>query len=255
MKTAILSCAIFGLLTNSVVYAMDPSENQNNSEVKPHPHHFYFGPEFQCYQLNTHIKDVKVHGTRFFWGFRLGYEYLKPKAFYFGIDLATTSTETDFKASKDREHISWHKADRGFGNLELRLGYTFAPEKWMVTPFLGFGLYDVFAIDHHDHQGFSEDFLYGTGGARAKYAFSSLFDLGLNLKVFRTFHAEQRFKYEGGKVKEHHNMWGGEIGTPLIWHIGSSNRWDVQLEPYFLKLDFSEVQNIYGTRLLFGYIF
>ena len=67
--------------------------------------------------------------------------------------------------------------------------------------------------------------------------------------------AEQQFKFEDGKRTKHNNMWGGEIGVPLGWHIGTTKRWDIQLEPYFLKLDFSEVQNIYGTRLLFGYRF
>jgi hypothetical protein len=55
--------------------------------------------------------------------------------------------------------------------------------------------------------------------------------------------------------KDHSNMWGGEIGLPLVWHVSSRQRWDIQLEPYFLKLNFSEIQNIYGTRLLFGYRF
>ena len=254
MKTIPLTFTICGMLIGSVAYG-DVPQTQNKSVAEANPNHFYFGPEFQCYQLNLHINDVKVHGTRFFWGFRLGYEFLKPKALYAGIDLFATSTGTDFKASKDHSHISWHKADRGFGNLELRLGYTFAPEQWLISPFLGVGIYDVFAVDHHNHQGFKESLPYGTGGVRAKYAFSTVFDINLNLKIFGTFDAEQRFKYKGGTSKDHDNMWGGEIGIPFIWHVGSAKRWDIQLIPYFLKLDFSKVQNIYGTSLLFGYRF
>jgi hypothetical protein len=48
---------------------------------------------------------------------------------------------------------------------------------------------------------------------------------------------------------------GGEIGVPLTWCPGLGKRWNIQLEPYFRSLDFSEVQNIYGTRLLFDYRF
>lgn len=50
-------------------------------------------------------------------------------------------------------------------------------------------------------------------------------------------------------------MWGGEIGVPLVWYFSKSKRWQAQLEPYFLSLNFTEVQNIYGARLLFGYCF
>lgn len=50
-------------------------------------------------------------------------------------------------------------------------------------------------------------------------------------------------------------MWGGEVGVPFIWWMGAAKRWDAQLEPYFLTFQFSERQNLYGLRLLFGYHF
>jgi hypothetical protein len=66
---------------------------------------------------------------------------------------------------------------------------------------------------------------------------------------------DREFKYEGGKATTHGHMWGAEIGVPLAWNIGFTDRWDIQIEPYFLKLDLSSVQNIYGTRCLLGYRF
>lgn len=257
MKRVSVYFTLIAALMGSISYAdANPPEQNHELVEKNNPNHFYFGPEFICYQLNIHIQDVKIYGTRYFSGFRIGYEYLKPKAFYVGVDLLGSSTETDFKASSKEHHLSWHRADRGFGELELRLGYTFAPTNWMVTPFLGLGTYDVFAIDHHNHQGFQEVLPYATGGARAIYAFNPVFNIGLNLKILRTIGAMQRFKSDSGEAKTHHNMWGGEIAVPFIWHVGSpKKRWDIQLVPYFLKLDFSELQNIYGTRVLFGYHF
>ena len=127
----------------------------------------------------------------------------------------------------------------------------------LLTPFLGIGGYAFGNNGHYFH--FHESMVYYTGGIRSLFELSRLFSLGLNLKIFRTDDTEQKFKFlfmdHRTKRTEYDNMWGGEIGIPLVWHVGSTRRWDVQLEPYFLKIGFSEVQNIYGTRLLFGYRF
>lgn len=255
MKKKTISFLCFGALLGSVVHGDEQPKQQNLPVEEKEPNHFYFGPEFLCYQLNIHVKDIRVHGARFFWGFRIGYEYFKPDAFYAGVDLLGTGTETDFNASKDERHFSWHKADRGFGNLEARFGYTFAPPNWMIAPFLGGGMYNIYAVDHHNHQGFEENLPYATAGVHSKYTLGPRFNIGFNLKAFHTFGADQRFKFKGGRKETHENMWGGEISIPFIWQIGSNKRWDIQLDPYFLKLDFSEVQNVYGMRLLFGYRF
>jgi hypothetical protein len=258
MKIALILTAL-GLWTSSMVEGAQAQKQPAPPVERRDPHHVYFGPEFLCYQLNTHVKSIHVHGARFFSGFRVGYEYSKPKAFYAGVDLLGTSSRTDFKASHPGHSLSWHRADRGFGNMEARFGYTFAPSSWRIAPFLGLGLYDIYPIDHHNQKGFQESLPYFTGGFRSKYALNSTFDIGCNVKILRTVGAEQRFKFDGGKhtehAKEHTNMWGAEIGVPLVWHVSSTKRWDVQLEPYFLKLNFSNTQNIYGTRLLFGYRF
>jgi hypothetical protein len=68
-------------------------------------------------------------------------------------------------------------------------------------------------VDHHNHQGFQEALPYITEGVRSKYSFNPIFDLGCNLKIFRTIGAEQRFKFEGGKRTEHVSM---RHGMPII---------------------------------------
>ncbi len=251
MKTVVKSFTILGMLASVVIYA----EGGHHCLERENPNHFYFGPEFVGLSLNTHVQDIKVDGTRFFWGLGLGYEYLKPDAVYFGIDILAISSEVDFNASSHDHSLSWHEADKGFGNLEVRLGLTLAPMDWMVTPFLGTGIYDIYALDHHNKEGFKEDLPYVTGGLNSRYAFNCTFELGLNLKVLRTFSAKQTFRYSAGTFTTHNNTWGGEIGVPFDWHIGCSKKWDIQLEPYFLTLNFSGTQNVYGTRLLFGYRF
>jgi hypothetical protein len=101
---------------------------------------------------------------------------------------------------------------------------------------------------------------YYEGGVRCQHEITPSFTFGLNLKILRSTDVDKRYEhsYGNGRIKRRvqgENMWGGEIGVPLIWHVGSAKRWDIQLEPYFFTLDFSGVQNMYGTRLLFGYRF
>jgi len=256
MKKSINQLLVICTILSSIhIYADTQMNSIPPNVAEKHPNHFYFGPEFLGYQLNTHVDGVRIYGTRFFWGMRLGYEYLKPDAFYAGVSLLGTSSETDFKASTKETDLSLHHADKGLGNLEGRLGYTLAPTSWLITPFLGLGFYNVYTIDHHNKEGFKENLTYVSAGVFSRYAFNTTFNIGINLKVFKTIDADQKFKYHRGEVTSHHYMWGGEAGIPFVWCVGTTKRWDIQLEPYFLKLDFSDVQNVYGTRLIFGYRF
>ena len=120
-----------------------------------------------------------------------------------------------------------------------------------MTPFLGLGVYNIFPIDHYHKEGFREDLPYFMGGLRLRYTLCHIMDIGLNAKVLRTVNARQEFQFAGETAKTHQNFWGGEIGVPLIWHIGCSQRWDLQLEPYFLRIS----DSVYGARTLFGYRF
>lgn len=243
------------MLTTSTISGNDCCECDSKCVQTYNPNRFYFGPEFLCYHLDMHIKDIKVYGTRFFWGLRLGYEYQKPDAVYAGINLLGIGSENDFHASRNGHHLTWRKGEKVLGNLDFRLGYTFAHACWEILPFAGIGIYNVFGDDHYNHQGFEESLPYVAAGIRGKYLFSPTFDWGVNLKALHTFCADQQFKLCHQKLTKHENMWGGEAGIPFTWHLGCTKRWDIQLEPYFLTFDFSDQQNIYGTKLLFGYRF
>lgn len=221
-----------------------------------HPHRFYFGPEFLNLSLRTNVDDIHLSGSRFFAGMRFGYEYLKPCAFYAGVDFLGAGSDADFKARLDDEDLTWQKTEKVFGNIELRLGYTYfkcvcMQNSLLLTPFLGIGMYDVFPPDHYNEQGFSEDLPYVTGGLHLRYSLCYAFDIGLNGKALRTFSSEEKFKFLTRTIKSHRNFWGGEIGVPMIWHIGCTQRWDFQLEPYYLRIS----GNVYGVRTLFGYHF
>ena len=190
---------------------------------------------------------------KFFLGLKLGYEYLKPDAFYFGIDILAAGGNHGFHESFKRERIPQSNGLTGFANLELRLGYAIALSRWLSTPFLCMGGYSFSSGSHHHH--FGESISYLGAGVRSRYEFSQSFNLGVTFKIFSAMYRDERWRFFELKQVTHDGLWGGEIGIPLIWRVGSKRRWDIQLEPYFLKLDFAEVQNIYGTRLLFGYRF
>jgi hypothetical protein len=50
-------------------------------------------------------------------------------------------------------------------------------------------------------------------------------------------------------------FWGFETALPLRWLLGSSNRWDLEFEPYLLKLNLNSPQTIVGARFMLGYSF
>ncbi len=255
MKKSLITLILPAIVINLKCHGEMNSQKIDSSVSKKYPNHIYLGPEAFAFNLHTHVKDVKIGGLRYFLGARLRYEYLKPKAFYAGVDFLWSRGNKEFKPKSTHPgyYFRGNGAGIGFGNLELRMGYTFAPKNGMLTPFLGMGFYGFGNTNSNDI------LVYVAAGMRSLFELNRWFSLGLNLKAFSAPEAEWEFKYRNGghlvRLREYNNMWGGEIGVPFVWYLGSTRRWEIQLEPYFLKLDFSEVQNIYGTRLLFGYRF
>jgi hypothetical protein len=248
----IMKSALTILLLAPFIVSANCFGGSNSSVNSKYPNHFYIGPEAFAFDLHTHVKDIKIHGVRYFVGPTLRYEYLKPKALYAGVDFLASWGNKTFKRTSQK--YEFHGNGRvGFGNLELRLGYTFEQKEGLVSPYLGIGFYGF------GSSGANETLAYVTAGMRSLFDLNESFSMGLNLKLLFAPSAERKFKYhyEGHKKRlhEYENMWGGEIGVPLVWYFSASKRWQVQLEPYFLKLDFTETQNIYGARLLLGYRF
>jgi|SRR5579862_3911046 len=248
----VLSAIITSSFAISMAYSNDVVQQKELISEKC-PHNIYFGPDAFVFDLNTHFKDVKVESTKFFIGLKLGYEYLKPKSFYFGADLLLALGNKSFHESYNDYDFPKSNAGTGFSNYEFRFGHTFANVKRMVTPFLGFGNYSF--TDGTEHHYFHGGMCYFTGGVKYKQEITPAFTIGLNAKVLVSHYTHEKFRFWHIKRYNHHGRWGGEVGVPFIWYLGSAKKWNIQLEPYFLSLDFSEVQNIYGTRLLFDYRF
>lgn len=214
-----------------------------------------YGIDMFWMNMDTKVGSFRVDEGRFFVGSRFGYEYLKPKAFYTGIDLLSAITDDDFRAYYGDFHVPVFEHNDSFINLDWRLGYTFAPHKCLVTPFVGIGGYLLGPTDHY-HAGFLQANLYWSAGLRSLFLVCPNFNIGLNLKVFGTMASVREFKYwDICKETEHPTMYGMEAGCPFVWYLGKKHKWDVELEPYFLKLDFKNTQDSYGAKLVFAYRF
>ena len=214
------------------------------------PNQIYFGPELIDISVKTTIQDVHIKGEKHFSGFRLGYEYLKPWAFYAGVDLLSTSSSHHFAATEYGRSIDSSDQHIGFGNLDLRFGYSTAPKNLFFTPFLGIGVYGLGTIAHN--RGFHEGWAYLSTGLRSKFPINDVFSLGINLKCFKSFWAYEQFQNHNLNVKVFPCPWGVDIGIPFDWNFNPKGTWTFQIEPYWTKLNLSEKQNVFGSKFLIG---
>jgi hypothetical protein len=215
-----------------------------------HFQHFDFGPEWMELRLHTHVKSVDVDGKKDMAGIRFSYEYRKPSSFYTGADLLLTIRSHGLQISDHGQAVHSPDQPTGFGNMDLRLGYTCAPNQQYLTPFLGTGVYSVGTVAKN--RGFHEEWLYLSGGMRTLFFMNDLFSLGLNLKAIKTIVSYAEFKNHNVNVKTEHYPWGGEIGVPFVWSFNPQRSWTFQLEPYWTNLDFSGKVNVFGSKFLIG---
>lgn len=213
------------------------------------PNRIYLGPEYLFFQVDTHVKEIHVEGDRSFWGLRLGYEYLKPQAFYGAAELFALNSGHGFSVSSP-DVFYRGKGSAGFGSIQTRFGYAFSSSRALFTPFLGLGIY---ALSKHVHNGFEESFGYLAGGLRSQFECASFCSIGLNAEIFRSLGVRQLVKLGSEKTVRHTNGWGCNVGLPVTVRL--SRGWDLQIVPYFLRLLFAETQNGIGASLLFSYRF
>lgn len=252
------------LLSCSSAYSDQTSEP--TKETKPQYHRVYVGPDLFVEHAQTKGVSqgdrIDVSSNMVFGGLRAGYDYLKPQAFYFGMDglvaigsscARNRSTYcSSYGPCQVNEKI---KTTSLFTNLEQRYGYTFQSSiisKSTLIPFVGIGWYYI----RPDIDNISLNWLYGAAGLRVTQQFYENFDVGFNVKAMYSFAGQGRLRVYSKTIKQHmRNTWGYEIGMPFTWHVGESKNWDLQFQPYLLKLDVNSISNIVGARLQAGYSF
>ncbi len=205
----------------------------------------YIGPEIFWDLTNTkmHIGNtrVKYKDDTFMYGGRIGYDHVKPDSLYVGGHFlySVGKGRTNIHSSHKKEHIHAHlHSHRIFNNWEGRLGYNFTGGPYLgrtsLTPFVGAGgFYNKWSGHNHHQWG------YAAAGLRTSFAFRENADIGTNLKLLYSFN----------------DQWGYEISLPITWNYEWFKKWDLQIEPYILKLNTNAPSQMLGVRLLAGYHF
>ena len=224
----------------------------------------YVGPEFMWSHFHGNLEndsfDFSLKQNVYYGGVRLGYEYLKPKAFYANTDvvalLGTTHTtvrnEEEGTKAWDRTKEAF-KGERGhfWTNVEQKLGYTFASSllpsctvTWYGAP--GF---------HYEHvSGNHAHWWYAATGLKTLQQFTDHFQLGLDLKVMYAFAADDEGIVTKPTTLGKKEFWGYEVEVPFVWSCKNSG-FDFQLKPYLLKLNANSQETILGARAELGYKF
>ncbi len=226
----------------SAVYSHEPLSSKS--------HQIYFGPEITYISVDTHVKNVHIKGHKNFAGLRLGYEYLNPRSFYAGVDYLSMVSSAYFKASQEGQLVHSSNQDIIYGNFDLRFGYTLFPKDLFISPFLGLGIYALGSAPNN--RGFQEGWAYLSTGLRSKFPINTTFSLGFNFKIFKSIFSYEEFKNHDINVSEYSYPWGVDIGMPMIWNLNPAGTWTFQIEPYWTRLDFSQQQNVFGSKFLIG---
>jgi hypothetical protein len=218
---------------------------------------FFFGPDIfvdSGQTAFTHNAEYSAEFSRvaIFGGLRASYEYLKPREFYFGAEGLCALGQTVEKESYHYTSQLYYsrmtpttaqyttKRLALFSNIEQRIGYTFQSMRLTrstLTPFAGLGWYCV--APQFNSLSSAGRWFYWAGGLRMTQEFSRSLDVGFNLKAM--------YAFAGNTMK---GNWGYEVAVPFSWHLGASQRWALQFQPYLLKLKADSDRQILGLRLL-----
>ena len=182
------------------------------------------------------------------------YERIKTDAYYGGVEYWFLPTVTrSGKTSKSSGAVA---------EAEVRFGYNlFYNGRDHVTPFMGVGAFESFkgrSDGHHSgwlgmkrHYRLDRPTLaYGVVGFLYDHEFSSVVNLGINLKGI-----------VGGGVNKKHGNWGSavvgfDVAVPFTLRCGRMRHWDVRIEPFNIYLHGSETwMNVFGFRSTIGYRF
>lgn len=217
---------------------------------------FYFGPDIFWTNASPTLNNAHVSNESVYYGLRAGYDNFTPNTGYAGFDALYAFGRMDLHARNNRGDKFRHIESSGFANAEGRLGFNFFSQECLYfSPYIGIGGYHVspYKVDY------TQNWLYAALGFKMNYVFGPVFTAGINLKGMSAFYMEQKFRKHnivGSDHRARDNL-GYEVALPLSWKIGdpSNQNWNVELQPYYLKLNTKTASNVAGLRFTFGYTF
>jgi len=184
----------------------------------------------------------------------LAYERIKPNAFYTGIEGWGVL---------DGRIWAWALDDHFLLEGEYRAGYNFF---WNgrdhFTPIAGIGFFKDFQkLYHHGRRQSRSGIVYGTIGFLYDHEFTSVFNLGLNVKGILGGPVERKKQGDWGCLRDWEGDWGSPIGgvdvsLPITFRFGYQRHWDIRIEPFDIYLRGSKNDfNYVGFRNTVGYRF
>jgi len=234
-------------------------------------HRVYAGPEFFCSHfkggLEKHALKVDLSLTRniYYGGLRLGYEYLRPDAFYaatdavFALGSTKANIEKEKKDLKRKKHPEHHarevlKGHRGhfWTNIEQRLGYSFSSS---LIPSCTLSLFAAPGYHYEHVKGSKAHWWYIASGLKTLQQFTNHFHVGCDFKVLYSFSAHDQSTLTLPTTLGKKEFWGYEVDLPIEWTVGDNHAFDIVLKPFLLKFNAQSPETIFGARLELGYNF
>lgn len=203
--------------------------------------------------LDSEFADVIIKGTDAYIGPQISYEYLLPESFYFAGALSITCADKGYPAYYKNTIKVPYEPDLVFSTISFDVGYTKKYGNLLFTPYAGIGNWHLHSDD--SNKGLNQSVSYNAYGIRLDYFTCACSSVGINLKVFRSFHTTKKFETEDYRVEYWWETPGATLSLPGRTFFGNCNQWDLQVEPYFMALSFGEKQIAYGANIGIGYHF
>jgi len=206
-------------------------------------------------EYGQHIGNHRHHGkqTSRYEGGRLTWEWLEPNNLYAGINLWLAGGEIHQIAYINDKKLADKTTGSNFWlNTDTSLGYNFKP-----SPDSGF-LLSVFAgPGYHYERKFHHDvrWNYGLAGFKISQYVTKSLSLGVDFKTMYSYNVWDPHRVTDFERKGNRHFWGIELGTPVTWHFGKKQRFDLQIKPYVLKYNLNSNVTILGTTIGLGYTF
>lgn len=208
---------------------------------------FYEGALAIGVSIDTHIQTVHVDQTRAMGGVDVGCEYIRPFQFYFGVNLASATGGGSIIGQTADGTVPTSSNLPLFSEIELRFGYPYVKNRWMVIPTLGAGFYTIGCWG--SAKGFRSQLLSINGGVKTFYSYSENQIVGLSFELLGNMWAEKKYYGQSACYEENFHGCGGRFALPVKWKVGPRQIFDLTLEPFLLAFNFSEQQLVYGALL------
>jgi hypothetical protein len=178
--------------------------------------------EKQRFGLNTAIKSRcfkekveepnRSYDKGYVYQAGLNYNLLMNKWLYLGFDLSGTGGESTYRGY-DSTNQYGSKTENSFLNTEIRAGYYFLKDDYVLIPFIGYG-YHKWKRTTAPHEGLEQkleySLPYATAGLRYTLLLGELTTMGVKVQIAKSL---------SPKVKNHSQSLTLELGNTIITEI------------------------------------